>query len=483
MAELGGDRGVGYTAFVASPDAACVFDASQGRCERNAAFEAAFGTDVDALAAFERASPGLARLVQRLVSEREPFDADDVRARSIDQSERRWWARGRVLSDGAALVVCTDVTARISASTARAHADRLAVLARFSAGVSHDLRNVLSAVCATAEAALAESTDPALHADLRAILESAERGATLADALRALGPAETGSWRAVDLGAEVRAAAAVLIRGPGAVPITLDLAPDAPWVIGDRARLHQLVFNLIVNARDAARSSGGGVEVSLANLGPAGLTLSVLDDGPGVSPELRSRIFEPYFSTKAPDDESSPARGLGLAVVAAVARATGAAVAVSDRETRGACFSVSWPLSTLEPRAAVASGPAPAPLEPACVLVADDEAALTGAVTRHLRRAGHSVYAALSAGECRQLFETHADGIDVAVLDVILGDGDGRELALELLAKKPQLGVVLVSAARHKLDVPRDPRLATLAKPFDVAALSAAIASARQAAR
>jgi DNA-binding NtrC family response regulator len=116
------------------------------------------------------------------------------------------------------------------------------------------------------------------------------------------------------------------------------------------------------------------------------------------------------------------------------------------------------------------------------VLLADNEVALVGAVARQLRRMGHSVYAAMSAAECRRLFEQYRDSIDVAVLDVKLGDGDGRELAEQFRGERPDLGIVLMSASRTVLGS-ADPTTRSLVKPFDVRDLTLAIERARADAR
>jgi CheY-like chemotaxis protein len=214
--------------------------------------------------------------------------------------------------------------------------------------------------------------------------------------------------------------------------------------------------------------------------------LVVADHGPGVPPELRERIFQPYFTTKrrATDGEVGPGwgTGLGLAIVDAVARSTGASVSIGDRTGGGAEFRVRWPAT------AVVHDVPPLPREtggsvsPALVLLADNEVALVGAVARQLRRLGHSVYAAMSAAECRRLFDQYRDSIDVAVLDVKLGDGDGRELAEIFRGQRPDLGIVLMSASRTALGSSH-PSTRSLVKPFDVRELTLAIERARADAR
>lgn len=476
-------------AFDQAPVPQVILDQGGRVVRANAHFRRLFGGERGHTAEelFASASPGLFRLVSTLLAEHHPFNVKDLGIRLEGGRHMSVEAYGAPLDeDRAFLIGLVDFTERVTQATSRAQRERSETIARFAGGLAHDLNNLLAAIVATAQAGAADAQesmgDPG--ADFTSIIEEAERGAALARSLRAIAFDETGSWRPVSLAAEIRAAAAVLARGSSAVPIVLDISDKAPDVVGDRARLHQLVLNLLVNARDATRLHAGGIEVSLLPTDGGGLELVVSDQGPGVPPELRERIFQPYFTTKRGPGEGDGGgwgTGLGLAIVEAVARATGAEINVGDRPGGGAVFRVRWPAT------AVVRDAGPLPREttrnvsPALVLLADNEVALVGAVARQLRRLGHSVYAAMSAAECRRLFEQYRDSIDVAVLDVKLGDGDGRELAEQFRGERPDLGIVLMSASRAVLGSGSGG--ARLVKPFDVHELTLAIERARADAR
>ena len=465
----------------------------------NAIFRVTFGDGCEGKSAgdaVERSSDGLASFVRRLTAKRASFRLDDLTIHTVLGEALRVEARGDVLAaseteaDGVAsdvhyLLTLIDQTQRVTAVTARAQRERSETIARFAGGLSHDMNNMLSTIVSTAQAgaqdALDNIGDPVK--DFRLITDFAERGAALARSLGSIAFDETGSWRPVDLAEEIRAIAAVLGRGSGGVPIVLDLDDGVSDIVGDRARLHQLVLNLMVNARDATREHGGGIEVELKRTTDGGVRLAVADSGPGVAPELRARIFEPYFSTKHQElreDSDGLGTGLGLAIVDAVVRSTGATIGVDSSRTGGALFSIDWPVSAVlraDPARNTERETAPVPV---AVLLADDESALVGAVARQLRRAGHSVYAAMSAAECRSMFSAHAELLDVAVIDVRLGDGDGRHLAAEFLDARPDLGIVLVSASGTRGFADNLPSVQALSKPFDFKELTRAIEEARK---
>lgn len=106
---------------------------------------------------------------------------------------------------------------------------------------------------------------------------------------------------------------------------------------GDRDQLVQIVFNLVHNAIQA-QPSGGSIAVALADV-DGGLRLEVRDRGPGVAPELRGRVFDPFVTTK----KSEGGTGLGLAIVDGMVRELGGSVEVDDAPGGGACFRVIIP--------------------------------------------------------------------------------------------------------------------------------------------
>lgn len=475
--------------FERAPLHLVVLDGSGAVLRANRLFRRAFGEEIlgtQAADAVERSSAGLASFVRRLVGKRAAFRVDDLLIRTPHGEDLRVEAHGDVMDPGGCfLIALVDQTERVTAATARAQRERSETMARFAGGLSHDMNNMLSTIVSTAQAGLQDAAEGCGDAgkDFRAIIDFAERGAALARSLRSIAFDETGSWRPVDLAEEIRAIAAVLGRGSGGVPIVLDLEDGIAEVVGDRARLHQLVLNLMVNARDATRAHGGGIEVELARTVAGGVRFTVADSGPGIPPELRGRIFEPYFTTKAQEGDDfgdGLGTGLGLAIVDAVVRSTGASIEVGTSRTGGALFTVDWPATAVLRMDPVGEPAAETVTAPASVLLADDESALVGAVARQLRRAGHAVYAAMSAAECRRLFSAHAEALDVAVIDVRLGDGDGRKLAVEFREARPDLGIVLVSASGTRTLAEILPAVQVLAKPFDFKELARAIDLSRR---
>jgi two-component system sensor histidine kinase PrrB len=217
----------------------------------------------------------------------------------------------------------------------------LAATRRFAADAGHELRTPLTSVLATLSAL---NRHPGMSTEQRAELVSDalsehRRLVDLLDGLQALARGDAtavahGDVDLTDVVAETVDAAAG--RHPE-VSWSAEL-PDGPVVVrGWEPGLRMLVDNLVENAaRHGSRGTGGSVVVALRE----GPTLVVDDDGPGVRPADRERIFEPFVRANGVTTEDVPGSGLGLALVAQQVRDHGAKVEVCESPLGGARFSV-----------------------------------------------------------------------------------------------------------------------------------------------
>jgi len=132
-------------------------------------------------------------------------------------------------------------------------------------------------------------------------------------------------------------------RGPQMISQGIVAAVDVPagqTLLADRDMLGRSLANLVRNALDAMPE--GGELVITSYDGPAGFELEIADSGPGLDPEARRHLFEPFFSTK------SEGAGLGLAVVAQIVAAHGGQVTVQNCPEGGAAFTLRFPRQALE---------------------------------------------------------------------------------------------------------------------------------------
>jgi two-component system cell cycle sensor histidine kinase/response regulator CckA len=163
--------------------------------------------------------------------------------------------------------------------------------------------------------------------------------------------------------------------------------------------------------------------------------LEVSDTGCGMTEEARAKIFDPFFTTKF------AGRGLGLAVVQGILRDHGGAVDVLSAHGQGATFRVLLPCaskSSLKTQRAITSAPAERFNAPTgTVLVVEDEELLRLAISKALTKRGFSVMKASDGSGAMELIRTHADDIDVILLDVTLPSRSSREIFEEAQRLRP----------------------------------------------
>lgn len=189
----------------------------------------------------------------------------------------------------------------------RVRAEKLAALGQVTAGIAHEIRNPLTAMKMTLQILLDAEPAGDRRESLSVILKETERLQLTVDGLLAYAKPPALSLAPGDLNDVARGALGVLDAQVKHVGVTLESRlGELPRVALDAPRMHQVVVNLLLNAVQAA-GAGGRVTVS-TEASSGEVRLSVTDSGPGIPVEARSRVFEPFYSTK------TGGIGLGLAV-------------------------------------------------------------------------------------------------------------------------------------------------------------------------
>ncbi len=375
------------------------------------------------------------------------------------------------------IAIQQDVTAEVELQRRLSRSQTLEAVGQLAGGVAHDFNNILMAVQGFAEVvADGMAADDPRREDLQEILNAAERGAGLAHQLLAFGRQEAGQPAEIALNTVLQEVEKMIRRTIGEdILLTLELAGDLPKVFIDPVHLHQVVLNLVVNARDAM-PHGGELRIrSLLCPVDEGVTvcLEVTDTGCGMSAEVQARIFEPYFSTKEVGSRSG--FGLGLATVYGIVRQAGGRIEVASAVGSGSAFQVHLP-----PAVEAGPGRTPSDAEPLPVgrgetlLVVEDDPAVAGPVARLLTNGNYRVLMAYSGQEALRLAADHGRELDMLITDVIMPGMSGPELAELLVQTHPGLRVLFVSGyagapiADHGIDPARQP---FLAKPFTKDAL------------
>ena len=218
-----------------------------------------------------------------------------------------------------ALVVVTDLSAVKALERNQRRVEHLAIMARFYAGIAHEIRNPLAAI-SNFIAMLPDRFDDPEYRDtaIRILPMEVSRIVRLADRLRLMAPSEGGKLSVVSISPLLHDI--VAIHAPTAqeqqVKIDLRCPDELPKIQGDPGQLVQLFVNLLRNAVEAM-PNGGTVTIeadhSSGRVGPDSIVVRVLDEGIGVDPTVRAKIFDPFFTTKP------SGTGLGLSICREIA--------------------------------------------------------------------------------------------------------------------------------------------------------------------
>jgi signal transduction histidine kinase len=357
---------------------------------------------------------------------------------------------------------------------------KMDTVGRLAGGVAHDFNNLLTVILGNVQLLKNRlGTDGALGAHLLEVERAASSAASLTGRLLAFSRKQPIRRSLVDLDGLVSNLRRMLER-----LLEEDIRLDTETLgkplqaAVDRTQVEQALMNLVVNARDAMPHGGHlTISVSEAEVSPAEaerrgvvlpesyVRLSVIDTGTGMSPEVRKRAFEPFFSTK----ETGKGTGLGLAIVYAVMEQSGGFVDLDTEEGRGTAFHLFFPRAEKLVTVAAPVRLRNSPRGSETILVVEDQEYVRRLAVRCLRELGYTVLAAGSAEEALDVAAAHGGPIHLLVTDVIMPGMNGRVLAHNFLMHRPAAKVLYISGYTDDVFVQRglsNAALELLDKPF-----------------
>ena len=320
------------------------------------------------------------------------------------------------------------------------HAQRMDAVGTLSAGLAHDMNNILGGIIAFAEILRAEAKDPQVREDLDRIRQEAERGAALTRGLLAFSRRGGYRRRAIVLGSVIDDMAPLLSRTLGkGIQIARTRGPLA-IVDGDPAQLGQVLINLCLNGADAMDGEGtisivtNVVELADAEVGQLAAgsyaKLTVADTGAGMDEATRKRMFEPFFTTKP----VGKGTGLGLAMVYGAVDAHAGAIEVISAPGKGTAIHVYLPLTDAEPEPRPRSDSQRGPRR-GLVLIVDDEAMMRAGAARIVEHLGLTTASASDGAEALSVYDEHRDDVALVLLDMAMPRMDGAACFRELRAR------------------------------------------------
>jgi PAS domain S-box-containing protein len=303
----------------------------------------------------------------------------------------------------AVLAIVRDVSEQRDVQAQLLQAEKMSAIGQLVGGMAHEINNPLASILVNMELLLTEAKDASQLETLTAIKTETDRAAQIVRNLLTYVRGQGSSRALVDLRESIRGALALrrnqLLNQQ--IEVEVDLPTTPAIVSGNTVNLQQVLMNLLVNAEHAIRSSRGRGNVWVRLLVEDGQAVITVDDnGPGIPPELLSRVFDPFYTTK-PEGEGT---GLGLSVSAGIIADHHGKIAATDRPGGGARFVLELPLSqstvpTVPEEAMRVPPPAAAPHTRGRLLLVDDEPDIRRSISKFLTRTGWQVDLADSGEE------------------------------------------------------------------------------------
>lgn len=387
------------------------------------------------------------------------------------------------------VVVFRDLTSRKSMEQRVLNRQRMEAIGKLSRNIAHEFRNVVGVIAGYA-ASIQEHTAPKSRpqADAKRIIEAVDHAASFTK--RILGVARAGApsrdldVRPAPLGGLIQNAANLLserfekrcvrlkVRSPGKMPL----------VAVDPSHFVDLLIDLFLNAVEAM-PEGGRLAIDTRRhrlvrhdpkLNPKArpgkyVVLRIRDTGTGIPAQVLERIFDPFFTTKPKDSHV----GLGLSVAHSAIQHYGGWISVTSEPRKGSTFSIYLPALPAEIPADIT----PTVAAGATILVADDDPVARIELEKILSLAGYTVNVASGGHEAIEMFRKHRQAYNLAIIDMLMPDLDGKRVLEEIGKLSPSTAVIMASGfsreyARTSLSAGS---WRYLQKPFDPEAVLSAV--------
>jgi PAS domain S-box-containing protein len=386
--------------------------------------------------------------------------------------------------------VTRDITDRLALEKARERlyqAQKIEMVGQFSGGVAHDFNNLLAVVMGSVELISKLNDDERVQRLLQTAHRAAERGARLTYQLLAYSQRQILQPQVLNINDLIKDFEALLMHACGeSIYLRLNLSPYL-WLCDiDQVQFQSALLSLAVNARDAM-PKGGTLTIETLNIfiaptiaaelteiapGPY-IEITIEDTGGGMTPEVRARAVEPFYSTK----NIGRGSGLGLSQVYGFVRQSNGQMKIRSEPEHGTLVSIYLPKSTMVKADDIEIAPHASESRRRIVLVVDDDPDILDMATESVRDLGYEALAAPDAAAALKILQRD-QSVDLLFTDIVMPPGmNGVELAHDACRLRPALRVLLASGyPREALRDSLTEGMAFIAKPYTMLALGASLA-------
>jgi signal transduction histidine kinase/CheY-like chemotaxis protein len=397
----------------------------------------------------------------------------------LGRANRELGDRAEALAQSNALLE-EQMEERAKAEEQLRQSQKMQALGQLTGGIAHDFNNLLTVIQGSADMLCRPNLEEAKRIRFaQAIVQAATNAASLTSQLLAFARRQPLKPEQIDVNVLIGEMEDMISRSVGErIQVVTELCEQSCRIEVDRAQLQSAILNIASNARDAM-PGGGLLTISTASVstdeGGKMVEIRMADTGSGMDAETADRIFEPFFTTKG----TGKGTGLGLSQVYGFASQSGGDVRVESEEGKGTRLSLVLPCVEVEGPASVAPRASVATEQPpASILVVEDNEEVGAFAETLLSELGHKVTRAASGEEALDL--ARAQQFDIVLSDVVMPGMGGLKLAQMLREEQPQLPVVLATGYSQEITETGSGGRPVILKPYRLATLSEALASAMQ---
>ena len=344
---------------------------------------------------------------------------------------------------------------------------KMEAIGQLTGGIAHDFNNMLTSIMGYTSLALdrfGKEIDPKLVEYLSEVDIAGERARSLISQLLVFSRESVSEPEPINLSPLIKEVIKMLQTSfPANVEIRNRINSDLPLVLMDPVRLHQLIMNLCINARDAIDGQGF-ITITAIYAGPLSgdcdacfdhfegdfVELKIEDTGSGIEPSVMERIFDPFFTTK----ELGKGTGMGLSIVHGIMHDLGGHILVKTGST-GTSFKLLFPVEENQLENDSVHHQEPEPVingRGQHILIIDDEISVARFESELLTHHGFQTTVMTDSEMAKNEFLDNPDKYDLVLTDQTMPKLTGTELAQILLKTRPDLPIIIFTGYAHDLD-------------------------------
>ena len=369
-------------------------------------------------------------------------------------------------------------------------AQKMEAIGTLASGIAHDFNNILAGIIGYSELALNFHLPPDSPAaeDVQLILRAGKRATDLVKQILTFSHSTELELKPVDVKPIAKEVFKFISSSlPPTIEINADISAEHSMVLATPTNIHQILMNLVTNAMQAIPDEKGRIDMRLSNLIiKSGLSpvvdslkpgeyleISVSDTGSGMEKETIEKIFEPYFTTKAPGKGT----GLGLSVVHGIVQTLGGSILVESDTDLGTTFRIFLAVSSATMKKDT-KDEHKLPTGDESILFIDDNPLLTDITRQLLNKLGYKVSIFADSNVALNHFNKDPNAFDLVISDNLMPKMTGIELVEEMKHIRPEIPVIICTGNPNKIspaDVEKIGISEVAKKPLDLNELAVLI--------